>query len=245
MDCMTYAGIGNMAAEERRARGLPPDPADGAGDTSVAAATNGTGASAAPGGVLSVTPSSPQPAGNERPFSEASLSSECRTAWSACQNNDNVACARAALCFVTGNGAPLDQVRAANLYRRACDRGVAYSCTELGIMLLQGEGIAQDVPAARATYVQGCRGGDFRGCSEAGIMFLNAEGGPADVPNGLRMVDTACTGGHTHACAVLGSFMYNRAQTDEDRTRGALLVREACRRGDAAACTTWHRIEAH
>lgn len=231
-DCDTYAHLGSIAAEERRARGLPPDPSDAAGD---AAAASAASASSMPTASM----------GNERPFAEASLSSECRAAWTACQNNDNEGCAHAALCFVTGNGAPLDQVRAANLYRRACDRGVAYSCTELGIMLLQGEGIPQDASAARTIYLQGCRGGDLRGCSEAGLMLVNAEGGPADVSNGLQLLDRACTGGHTHACALLGAFMYEHAQNDDDRSRGALLVREACRRGDAAACPAWHRIEGH
>jgi hypothetical protein len=230
--CMALAAIPHVAAAERQRRGLPADPSDGVGDTTMVAARDANGAVR----VESVT-QSPAPTAPERAVDVARMSPRCRDVWQRCEGGDGRACAVAATCFVNGSEAPLDQARAANLYRRSCTQGTPEACTELGIMMLQGEGIPRDVAGARAAYEQACDGGDMRGCSEAGIMFAQGEGGPADRVRGRQLLEMACGGGHTHACAVLSVVIHDDAQGSSDLHRAERLARGACQRGDAFACT--------
>ena len=63
-----------------------------------------------------------------------------------------------------GNGVPQDHLKAANLYRQACDGENMTACSNLGTLTYWGRGVAENKSKGLALLKQGCDGGNQFGC---------------------------------------------------------------------------------
>jgi len=63
-------------------------------------------------------------------------------------------------------------VRAAQLYKKGCDGGVASGCVHLGLLHERGHGVPKDAARAAQLYRKACDAGETTGCSKLGIPWL-------------------------------------------------------------------------
>ena len=64
-----------------------------------------------------------------------------------------------------------DYQKAAKLYQKACDGGVAVGCYILGVLYDNGQGLRQDKSRAKEYYGKACDLGEQMGCEA--YMMLN------------------------------------------------------------------------
>ena len=61
--------------------------------------------------------------------------------------------------------------KAAELYQKACDGGVALGCAASGTLYADGKGVRQDYQKAAELYQKACDGGMAYGCGNLGIVY--------------------------------------------------------------------------
>ena len=69
-----------------------------------------------------------------------------------------------------------DYQKAAELYQKACDSGVAGGCYNLGLLYDEGQGVNQDYQKAAQLFQKACDGGGALGCSNLGVLYVNGQG---------------------------------------------------------------------
>jgi TPR repeat protein len=72
-------------------------------------------------------------------------------------------------------GLPQDKVKAAELFRRACDGGERFGCAVLGLMHLEGDGVPQDPGEARQLFQTACEAGFAEACKWSQIPTTSGE----------------------------------------------------------------------
>ena len=75
-------------------------------------------------------------------------------------------CYNLGLMYVNGNGVEKDFIKAAQLFKKACDGGNMHGCGFLGFMYEKGDGVRQDIYMAKEYYGKACDLGDQDGCDE-------------------------------------------------------------------------------
>lgn len=75
-------------------------------------------------------------------------------------------CYSLGVLFENGREVDKDEARAAALYTKACDGGVALGCFKLGMAFSHGDGVAKDEARATAAYARGCAMGDPTSCAK-------------------------------------------------------------------------------
>ncbi|MFO0666238.1 MAG: tetratricopeptide repeat protein [Polyangiaceae bacterium] len=69
-----------------------------------------------------------------------------------------------------------EDVRAFELFRRACDAGYAPSCNGVGTMIAEGRGAAKDLAVAARFYHRACAGDGATGCEHLSNAFEAGHG---------------------------------------------------------------------
>jgi TPR repeat protein len=72
----------------------------------------------------------------------------------ACAGGDMRGCYLSGVEYAAGSGAPKDEVRAAVLFKQACDRRDLAGSSYLGFMYEKGKGLARDMPEALRLYAR-------------------------------------------------------------------------------------------
>lgn len=146
----------------------------------------------------------------------------------ACAQGSQEACSVLGVMLAEGLGFPRDSARASELFRGACDGGVARACTNLGRLER-----ARDLGLAIVLFQSGCDGGDAHGCAELGRFARDGVGGSTDLALAESLLLTACQGGDGNACAdVLGL-------PAASSTAFELAASEECVLGNARACASY------
>jgi TPR repeat protein len=70
-------------------------------------------------------------------------------------------CYKLGVSYSLGAGVSKNEVRAAALYKQACDGGLVAGCSNLGALYVTGQGVSKDVMRAAALYKQACDGGEM------------------------------------------------------------------------------------
>ena len=73
--------------------------------------------------------------------------------------------------YAGGKGVRQDYQKAAELYQKACDGGVAMDCGILGTLYAEGSEIRQDYQKAAELLKKACDGGMAYGCGNLGIVY--------------------------------------------------------------------------
>lgn len=84
-----------------------------------------------------------------------------------CEQQDAGACEWLGRMHETGEGAPQDYQRAADMYDRACNLGRADSCAHLAMMYDIGLAVEENENRAEQLYHQACEGGNRWACRRA------------------------------------------------------------------------------
>ena len=138
--------------------------------------------------------------------------------------------------YNSGNGVPLDRVRAAQLYQRACDGGNAMGCTNLGLMYDSGEGVNEDKVRAAELYGHACDGGVAMGCHNLGVIYATGEGVGEDRARAAELFRRACEGGLDVGCYNIGLAYYFGQGVSPDKSVAQELFQRACEGGHQDAC---------
>ena len=84
--------------------------------------------------------------------------------------SDKLGCYALAYACQTGAGIAKDEARAYELYKNACELGLAKGCNEAGYMSERGMGVSADVKVAVKFYEKACKMGLEVGCENAKIL---------------------------------------------------------------------------
>ena len=68
--------------------------------------------------------------------------------------------------YQNGWGTAVDAVKAADLFRKACDGGEATGCRIVGSLYRNGLGVPVDESTALSFYHKACDGGDKAACTD-------------------------------------------------------------------------------
>lgn len=108
-----------------------------------------------------------------------------------CQLGDAAACGALAQMYETGNGIPVDRVRAMQLHSLACDKGAEESCFAIG-----------EVERGIMGYQAGCDEGWAADCELLAGRFARGEGVAEDEKRAAALHERACALGYSgHGCA--------------------------------------------
>ena len=110
---------------------------------------------------------------------------------------DAMRCYGLGAAYNHGRGVEQDYARAAELFRQACEGGIAISCVSLGIMYQTGRGVTQDYARAAELFRQGCDGGAARACASLGAMYYSGIGVLRDYVIGHALFNLAASRGST------------------------------------------------
>jgi hypothetical protein len=182
----------------------------------------------------SATPSTTLPSPAETPLPGYEFAAR------ACEAGQPGACTAAGQRHETGDGALLDERRAAALYRRACDLGAAHGCTRLGILHNSGRGVVKDVATASELYEKACSGGDAPGCNNLGTMYeFGVIGFAPDAVRAAGYYRDACDRGDPQGCGNLGAVSLGQGRASRvGRDEAVRLLRQGCASAFPRACRT-------
>ena len=120
-----------------------------------------------------------------------------------------------------------DQVRAATLYRKACENGDPKGCVLLGNLYTE----ANDLGKALTFFSAACSGGAAMGCGlQAGVLADQNRWKEA-----YPLAEKAC-GVVIRFCALKGQMLCEGKGVAKDGIRAADLLTQACDQGSAEAC---------
>jgi TPR repeat protein len=142
-----------------------------------------------------------------------------------CIGGDLQRCKQLGDMYATGTGVARDMPRAAELYEKVCDAGVADVCNNLGEMYEQ-----QVVPSAAGSkrseelFNRACSGGSTPGCLNVGLLLSARE----DFEQAVHFFDRSCTGGLAAGCHYLAAAIEKGEGVPRDVTRAVSLYDEAC-----------------
>jgi TPR repeat protein len=153
-----------------------------------------------------------------------------------CERRHAGSCYTLGAMFEQGNGAPLDLVKAVDLYERGCDAGSTSACYRLGTMLEAGTGRAKDEASARSRYAWACDHGEGAGCNGLAILLTQGRGGPADAVKAVELYQRACDAHFSAGCSNLG-IQYGKGEgVAQDLPRARALHTRACDEGSLSSC---------
>jgi len=148
-----------------------------------------------------------------------------------CAAGDMGACSTLGMMRERGLAAPVDKVRAYQLYEQACSAGNAGGCANLGLMLVGGAPVPAAPFRAAKLLHRACSLGHARACFALGSM--HQEGNVVDhaPERAAELFTTGCELRHAPSCFVLGQI--HQASNPH---KARVLYANACREGYEAGC---------
>ena len=89
---------------------------------------------------------------------------------------------------------------AAELFKKACNGGVADGCRLLGGFYYDGLGVRQDYKKASELYEKACNGGDVSGCGLLGSLYADGKGVRQNKKTAKEYFGKACDLGLQSGC---------------------------------------------
>ena len=121
-------------------------------------------------------------------------------------------------CHENGWGRPADYAQAAQLYRRAADRGDAWAQYNLAHLLLDGNGVAQDRNAAFTLYRQVARQGHARAMNLVAVCHEQGWGTPKNAAAAMEFYRASAQAGYfrgqyNYATLLLAEGRFSEAKS--------------------------------
>jgi ankyrin repeat protein len=130
--------------------------------------------------------------------------SECDAGW-------GVTCAQAGWAYYKGEGAPENDERALELFRRGCELKSEWSCGMTGIIYAQGHGVRKDPVEGARWLKKGCETtdptrADGQSCDRLGRLYATGSGVPKDLTRARSLFKRACDQKYQAACDDLAKY---------------------------------------
>lgn len=124
--------------------------------------------------------------------------SECDTGW-------GWACGQAGWAYYKGEGAPEDDERALELFRRGCEMKSAWCCGMTGILHADGRGVPKDPAVGARWLAKGCetpdpKRADDQSCDRLGLLYAAGNGVAKDLTRARSYFRRACDQKYQAAC---------------------------------------------
>jgi len=143
----------------------------------------------------------------------------------ACERDHAASCRLLGKAYATATVVVRNDVRAAQLYAKACNGGALEGCAALARYLVEGKSVAKDRERGTELARRACEGNVMMGCVYLGRWRL--EDGEGDVAASL--FQRACDAGDQNGCRDLGWLYINGAKRlIKDRTRGRAILEKLC-----------------
>jgi TPR repeat protein len=163
-------------------------------------------------------------------------STEFAREMSQCDRDDAKACYRAGLALRDATGVPRNEMLAARMLTKACQR-VPDACNDLGEMYRIGKGVSKDPAAAAHNYQLACDGGDVFGCANFAQSLAAGVGVEKDASRAAQLFQRACDAKDISSCYNAGVAYDNGIGVRLDHARAAKDYDLACNGGLAMACS--------
>jgi hypothetical protein len=144
-------------------------------------------------------------------------------------------CNNLANVYLNGTGVEKDSVRAASLFKQACDGNSAVGCSNLGHMYLSDKVVKRDAEKADSLFKRACDGGYAGGCESLGWAYVTGDGVERDFARAVALSKQACEGA-SGSCGGLGNAYLNGWGVEKDVARAAALFKRTCDSGSACGC---------
>jgi TPR repeat protein len=130
--------------------------------------------------------------------------SECETGW-------GWACGQAGWAYYKGEGAPEDDKRALELFRKGCETNDPWCCGMTGIMYADGHGVPKDPVEGARWLAKGCETPDPKraeeqSCTRLGRLYAEGKGVPKDLARARTYLRRACDQKYQPACESLTKY---------------------------------------
>jgi TPR repeat protein len=119
-------------------------------------------------------------------------------------------------------------VRAASLFRKSCELGVAASCGMLADMYQIADGIASDSDRMMKYARKGCDLGDDVACTTLGLALSMGWSDKSDAAQGAKLLTVPCERGDGRACAGLAQLYRDGNGVSQSRDKAVQLFDVAC-----------------
>ena len=124
--------------------------------------------------------------------------SECDAGW-------GVTCGQAGWAYYKGEGAPENDERALELFRRGCELKSEWCCGMTGIIYAQGHGVRKDPVEGARWLTKGCeppdpKRADEQSCDRLGRLYATGQGVPKDLTRARSYFKRACDQKYQAAC---------------------------------------------
>src|SRR5215831_8952594 len=128
-------------------------------------------------GILSIVLMSAAPgAARTSPGQTATPAPQPAELQAACDKDNFDSCNRLGLLYYSGNRVAKNEVRADQLFDKACTGGLVAACDNLGRAYASGRGVPKNDPEAVRLYRHTCENGGSWGCTDLGWMELSGRG---------------------------------------------------------------------
>lgn len=153
-----------------------------------------------------------------------------------CEGGDLEACINWGMLYGMGIGVTRNPLRAADIYRRACDRGGVGACVNLSQLELR-DGDPKTNVRARLRLEQHCAADAPIACGALGGLLLRGESGiPIDVDTAIPHLRRACDGGVKRSCTQLGMTYGTGTNVARDLDKALAFDTRGCALGSALSC---------
>lgn len=155
---------------------------------------------------------------------------EPRALATSCDSGDAPSCARLGVLYAKGAGVPVDEDRAEELYRKACDASDLQGC----INAAQRLGLRSSPNHTRAIDLSRAACIDDKPSRCHAIEWY----GPSAMPPDYAQLESACEGGDATACFGQAAMLDIGHDVEADPSHAVQLYLAACQMGDAHGCAS-------
>ena len=153
-----------------------------------------------------------------------------------CSKGNAGSCVSLAALHASGRGAPKDDAKAFELFKKGCDGGETRGCLGQGQALAAGRGTGKDPQAARPLLDRACKDGVAAGCGALGALLASGEAGSKDEAGAVTLLTRACEGGDDVGCGLLGDMLTEGRGAPADRSKAASFHGRACQGSVLTSC---------
>lgn len=162
----------------------------------------------------------------------------------ACSAGDLYGCAFLGYLYAVGaGGVAEDDVRAVELYRRACEGGVeGPGCGQLGFMYANGHGVAINHARANTLLRQGCAAEYSAACTNLASSYFRGRGVVQDQARANELWIRSCRLGYGFACREAGRYALGEWGARRNENTAFDLFERGCGANFQDACTRLARL---
>lgn len=140
-----------------------------------------------------------------------------------------------ALLYVYGLGVTRDDTKAAELVKKAADRGHPRGQTALGLLYENGQGVPNNPGAAADLFQKGANQGYADAQNQLAILYSSGQGVPKDLGKAAHFYKKAADQGNASAQNHLGWLYQSGQGVTKDLGKAAELYQKGADQGDSSA----------